>query len=68
MILYLMRHANAGVFRENPALDAKRGLVKEGKEQCSRLRRNNLNVTHEPNLSTKQIDQTGCQQLASGRR
>jgi hypothetical protein len=25
-------------------------------------------VTHEPNLSTKQIDQTGCQQLASGRR
>lgn len=34
MILYLMRHANAGVFRENPLLDAKRGLVKEGKEQC----------------------------------
>jgi len=34
MILYLMRHANAGLFRENPTLDAKRGLVKEGKEQC----------------------------------
>lgn len=34
MILYLMRHANAGVRRENPAQDAKRGLVKEGKEQC----------------------------------
>jgi phosphohistidine phosphatase len=34
MILYLMRHANAGVFRGNPTLDAKRGLVKEGKEQC----------------------------------
>jgi phosphohistidine phosphatase len=34
MILYLMRHANAGVFRGNPILDAKRGLVKEGKEQC----------------------------------
>ncbi|MGA7342203.1 MAG: phosphohistidine phosphatase SixA [Terracidiphilus sp.] len=34
MILYLMRHANAGVFRGNPVLDAKRGLVKEGKEQC----------------------------------
>ncbi len=34
MILYLMRHANAGIFRENPALDAKRGLIKEGKEQC----------------------------------
>ncbi|HTH43057.1 MAG TPA: phosphohistidine phosphatase SixA [Terracidiphilus sp.] len=34
MILYLMRHANAGLFRENPTLDAKRGLIKEGKEQC----------------------------------
>ena len=34
MILYLMRHANAGLFRANPTLDAKRGLVKEGKEQC----------------------------------
>jgi phosphohistidine phosphatase len=34
-----MRHANAGVFRENPALDAKRGLVKEGKEQCMLMAR-----------------------------
>lgn len=34
MILYLMRHANAGLLRPNPALDAKRGLVKDGKEQC----------------------------------
>ncbi|WP_263356405.1 phosphohistidine phosphatase SixA [Acidicapsa ligni] len=34
MNLYLMRHANAGVPRENPVLDAKRGLVKEGKQQC----------------------------------
>jgi phosphohistidine phosphatase len=34
MILYLMRHANAGTVRENPVLDVKRGLVKEGKEQC----------------------------------
>jgi phosphohistidine phosphatase len=34
MILYLMRHANAGTFRENTALDARRGLIKEGKEQC----------------------------------
>jgi phosphohistidine phosphatase len=34
MNLYLMRHANAGIRRENPALDAKRGLVKEGKDQC----------------------------------
>ena len=39
MILYLMRHASAGVFRENPALDAKRGLVKEGKEQCMLMAR-----------------------------
>ncbi|MDR3451949.1 MAG: phosphohistidine phosphatase SixA [Rhodoferax sp.] len=34
MILYLMRHANAGVRRDNPEQDVKRGLVKEGKEQC----------------------------------
>jgi phosphohistidine phosphatase len=34
MNLYLMRHADAGVPRENPTLDAKRGLVKEGKQQC----------------------------------
>jgi len=34
MNLYLMRHADAGVPRENPVLDAKRALVKEGKQQC----------------------------------
>jgi phosphohistidine phosphatase len=34
MNLYLMRHANAGVPRDNPALDAKRALIKEGKDQC----------------------------------
>jgi phosphohistidine phosphatase len=34
MYLYLMRHANAGLRRENPLLDEKRGLIKEGKEQC----------------------------------
>jgi len=39
MILYLMRHANAGVFRGNPMLDAKRSLVKEGKEQCMLMAR-----------------------------
>ena len=39
MILYLMRHANAGLFRGNPALDAKRALVKEGKEQCMLMAR-----------------------------
>jgi len=39
MILYLMRHANAGVFRENHLLAAKRGLIKEGKEQCMLMAR-----------------------------
>jgi phosphohistidine phosphatase len=39
MILYLMRHANAGMIRGNPALDAKRGLIKEGKEQCMLMAR-----------------------------
>lgn len=39
MILYLMRHANAGTVRENPTLDAKRGLIKEGKEQCMLMAR-----------------------------
>ena len=34
MNLYLMRHANAGVPRGNEKLDAKRGLIAEGKEQC----------------------------------
>jgi phosphohistidine phosphatase len=34
MNLYLMRHASAGLARENPVLDAKRALIKEGKEQC----------------------------------
>ncbi|MGH9605235.1 MAG: phosphohistidine phosphatase SixA [Terracidiphilus sp.] len=39
MILYLMRHADAGVPRGNPLLDSKRGLVKEGKEQCMLMAR-----------------------------
>jgi phosphohistidine phosphatase len=39
MILYLMRHANAGVRRDNPEQDVKRGLVKEGKEQCMLMAR-----------------------------
>lgn len=39
MYLYLMRHANAGTVRENPALDSKRALVKEGKEQCIMMAR-----------------------------
>jgi phosphohistidine phosphatase len=34
MNLYLMRHADAGLPRSNPTLDAKRGLVKDGKDQC----------------------------------
>jgi phosphohistidine phosphatase len=39
MILYLMRHADAGMRRENPKLDDKRALVKEGKEQCMLMAR-----------------------------
>jgi phosphohistidine phosphatase len=39
MNLYLMRHANAGLRRDNPALDAKRGLIKEGKDQCMLMAR-----------------------------
>ena len=34
MNLYLMRHADAGLPRPNPTLDAKRGLIKDGKDQC----------------------------------
>jgi phosphohistidine phosphatase len=39
MNLYLMRHANAGMPRGNPALDAKRSLIKEGKDQCMLMAR-----------------------------
>ena len=39
MILYLMRHANAGTVRGNTLLDSKRGLIKEGKEQCMLMAR-----------------------------
>lgn len=39
MILYLMRHADAGTARGNLLLDNKRGLVKEGKEQCMLMAR-----------------------------
>lgn len=39
MNLYIMRHANAGLRRENPLLDSKRGLVKEGKDQCMLMAR-----------------------------
>jgi phosphohistidine phosphatase len=46
MNLYLMRHANAGVPRDSELLDAKRSLVKEGKEQCMLMGRlmNALNI------------------------
>lgn len=39
MVLYLMRHADAGISRGNPLLDAKRGLVKDGKQQCMLMAR-----------------------------
>ncbi|HEV2273609.1 MAG TPA: phosphohistidine phosphatase SixA [Acidobacteriaceae bacterium] len=34
MNLYILRHASAGTRRPNPAIDVKRPLDKEGKEQC----------------------------------
>lgn len=54
MILYLMRHANAGVSKDNPVLDAKRGLIKEGKEQCMLMARmlSALNVQYDVILSS----------------
>jgi len=39
MILFLMRHADAGTPRGNPILDGKRALVKEGKQQCMLMAR-----------------------------
>lgn len=39
MILYVMRHADAGKFRGNPLLDSKRAITKEGKEQCMLMAR-----------------------------
>lgn len=34
MNLYILRHASAGTRRENPLLDVKRPLDREGKQQC----------------------------------
>lgn len=34
MNLYVLRHASAGTARENPLIDVKRPLDKEGKQQC----------------------------------
>jgi phosphohistidine phosphatase len=34
MTVYILRHASAGSRRRNPLLDRKRGLDKEGKQQC----------------------------------
>jgi phosphohistidine phosphatase len=39
MNLYVMRHANAGLNRGNPILDAKRALIREGKDQCMLMAR-----------------------------
>jgi phosphohistidine phosphatase len=46
MNIYILRHAIAGVRRTNPKLDVKRGLVKEGKQQCMLVANllNSLNV------------------------
>jgi phosphohistidine phosphatase len=37
MNLYILRHASAGLKRENPLLDIKRPLDKDGKGQCLQL-------------------------------
>ena len=34
MNLYILRHASAGTSRENPLVDVRRPLDKEGKQQC----------------------------------
>src|ERR1035438_992834 len=39
MNVYLLGHANAGLPRENLKLDAKRSLIKEGKDQCMLMAR-----------------------------
>ena len=39
MIVYFLRHANAGARFDNPKKDEKRGLDKEGIEQCGQLGR-----------------------------
>lgn len=46
MNVYILRHASAGARRKTPKLDVKRGLDKEGKEQCLLDARylNSLNV------------------------
>ncbi len=37
MNLYILRHASAGTRRQNPLLDVKRPLDKEGKQHCLQL-------------------------------
>lgn len=46
MNLYVLRHASAGTSRENPKLDVKRPLDRDGKQQCIMLGQylNALNV------------------------
>ncbi|MBT9331011.1 SixA phosphatase family protein [Paracidobacterium acidisoli] len=34
MNLYILRHASAGIRRDNPVIDVRRPLDKEGKQQC----------------------------------
>ena len=46
MNLYILRHASAGTRRANPAVDVKRPIDKEGKQQCLLVGGflNNLNI------------------------
>ena len=46
MIVYFLRHASAGERLDNPKKDEKRGLDKEGIEQCGQLGRFLLSLIH----------------------
>jgi len=64
MNLYVLRHASAGTRRSNPAIDVKRPLDKEGKQQCLLVGSylNALKVQFDQIISSplKRSQQTAC--------
>lgn len=64
MNLYVLRHASAGTRRKNPAVDVKRPLDKEGKQQCILIGTylNGLKVQFDHIVSSplKRSQQTAC--------
>lgn len=64
MNLYVLRHASAGTRRSNSAIDIKRPLDKEGKQQCILVGTylNSLKVQFDQILSSplKRSQQTAC--------